>query len=151
MATSLSSIQPILPTSPTWNYMTCAACTGNKFGYYLDSDWTTWQTWAYQVDEPATYDVPYKTAQNRAKFSAFILNTRCLTTAEGDGCMYKSKQNGAVGFLRNSSGTLDTYRCTETQFQTYITNATFNTDQKTTYFTNLQTNCKVDTSSTLVN
>ena len=151
MATTLATIQPKLPTSATFNYFTCTACTGNKFGYYLDSDWTTWQTWAYQVDEPSIYDVPYKTAQNREKFSAFILVTSCTTAAEGDACIFKSKQNGMLGFFSDGAGALETFRCTETQFKTYITDATFNTDQKTTYFSNLDTNCKVDTASALVN
>ena len=89
MATTLVTIAPSVPASPAWTYISCTGC-GTNFAFNLHADWTTWQTWAYQVDEPTSYDVSYKTAQNRAKFSAFILEVRCVTAAQWDGCLIKS-------------------------------------------------------------
>merc|ERR1719382_326843 len=132
---TLNSIQPSVPTDPSWNYFTCAECSTN-FAYYLSADWTTWQTWAYQVAQPAEYDVPYKTALNEEKFSAFILMTRCVTAADWDGCIFKSKSHGAIAYLANTGHTaLETYRLTETQFKAIFTDATLSTDQGTTYGT----------------
>lgn len=134
MATTLVTIAPSVPASPTWSYITCNGCGTDLFAYNLHADWTTWQTWAYQVDEPTIYDVSYRTALNRTKFSAFILQVQCKHSQQNDGCIIKSQSNGAIAFLSASGNTsVDTYRLSENEFKTIFTDATFSTSQSNTY------------------
>ena len=152
MATTLVTIAPNVPSSPTWTQIPCTGCASSTlFAYNLHADWTTWQTWAYQVDEPTIYDVSYKTAQNRAKFSAFILQIQCVTAAQWDGCLIKSQTNGALGFIAAAANaSLDTYRLTENEYKSVFTDPAFSTDQATTHGIAALTATKVGTADPTV-
>ena len=63
MTLTLSSIAPSVDSSPNWKTVGCTGC-GSNFKYNLDSDWTTWQTWAYEVAEPNKYFVSQKETDN---------------------------------------------------------------------------------------
>ena len=150
MATTLVTIAPSVPSSPSWTYIPCTGCGTDNFAYNLHADWSTWQTWAYQVDEPTIYDVSYRTSLNRAKFSAFILIVQCKTAAQWDGCIIKSQTNGAIGFIENGSSTLDTYRLSENEYKAVFTTPAFNTDQGTTHGIAALTATKISTSDPTV-
>ena len=68
---------------------------------------------------------------------------RCITADPYDGCIFKSQSDGAIAFLESGSDTLETYRLTETEFKTVFIDASFTTDQATTYNVATLNNAKV--------
>ena len=134
MSETLAAIAPDLPTSPSWVTTTCADCTGDVFKYYLYADWTTWQTWAYQVAQPEDYSVTDEETANEQKFSAFILAVACTTVDDGDACIFKSSTNGALAFQAiTTNAAAQTLRINAADFTSVFVSASLSTDQATTY------------------
>ncbi len=55
------------------------------------------------------------------KFSGFLLNVKCTTVEDGDGCIFKSSGQGGIGFIRDGSETR-TYRWNDDDFNLVFIN-----------------------------
>ena len=53
----------------------------DKFQIALNSDKTIWEAWTTAVEDTNTYKVSETATANAAKFSEYILNWRCNSTA----------------------------------------------------------------------
>ena len=63
------------------------------------------------VTDQSEYVVSPIDRYNAEKFSAFILQTRCVTGSQYDGCCLISEHSGALCTIRGQSSTeMDTYR-----------------------------------------
>ena len=101
----LPSYEPIVPIFTPWQVIE------PKFKYRLAADETTWNAWYDAVNQPAWYVVSPIDLYNAEKFSAFILQTECITETQYDGCCIISEHSGAVCTFRGQSDTeMDTYR-----------------------------------------
>ena len=148
MTTALSSIEPSVPSSPSWNDLSCTDCSGT-FSYYLHADWTTWQTWEYEVADPTTYAVTELETDHAETFSAFILMIQCTTANDYDGCCFKSNSDGALCILAgNSNAQGDTYRINEADWATTI--AAFSSSQADYQGESVFTGSLVDTTDATV-
>ena len=119
-STPTETLPSIVPNLAGLAYIDIVA---DKFTYGLTVDRYAFGYWAEKVGETDTYIVTDIDTFNASKFSSFLITHQCVTEAENDGCCMVSENLGGVCLIRGSSATeMNTYRFTNSQWET-ITSA----------------------------
>ena len=101
----LPSYEPSVPVFTAWQVIE------PKFKYRLAADELTWWAWKDSVENRQDFLVDPIDQENAKKFSSFILQTKCKTGTQYDGCCLISDHSGAMCTFRSRDPyVMDTYR-----------------------------------------